>query len=352
MTGGAAPDRPGGPHRRGHPARAREAGRARARCRPAWRTSSTTRRRPRGGAPPTWPRPSRSCRTRSTASSRRASSASEAERLVALQREALARAAEAPDEAASTRSTPPSARTSSPTRSTSSALEGWRLAPSRWPRPGSTRRGSTAVAASAGAGHRRRGGLGGRLAHRPRARCASCTRPPSASPRSSARSRRTPTWTGRQLVEVDVHEGLETTLAVLGHKLKHRATSGSCATTTASCRAHRGDGSELNQVWTNLLDNAIDALGGAGRSRSRTRRDGGRRRRSRSPTTARASRRRSATASSTRSSRRRTSGAGPASGSTSSTGRCRTIAARCSCAPARRARPSRCACPALPTASP
>jgi signal transduction histidine kinase len=33
-------------------------------------------------------------------------------------------------------------------------------------------------------------------------------------------------------------------------------------------------GSELNQVWTNLLDNAIDALGEAGTITVRTRRDG------------------------------------------------------------------------------
>jgi signal transduction histidine kinase len=30
------------------------------------------------------------------------------------------------------------------------------------------------------------------------------------------------------------------------------------------------DGSELNQVWTNLIDNAIDAMGGHGRVRIRT----------------------------------------------------------------------------------
>ena len=39
--------------------------------------------------------------------------------------------------------------------------------------------------------------------------------------RSSAPSRPTPTWTAASLVEVDLHEGLETTLIVLGHKLKH-----------------------------------------------------------------------------------------------------------------------------------
>ena len=37
------------------------------------------------------------------------------------------------------------------------------------------------------------------------------------------------------VVEVDLHEGLETTLTVLGHKLKH-TRSRSCATTTARCR--------------------------------------------------------------------------------------------------------------------
>ncbi|HEX3316905.1 MAG TPA: ATP-binding protein [Solirubrobacteraceae bacterium] len=75
------------------------------------------------------------------------------------------------------------------------------------------------------------------------------------------------------LVEVDVHEGLETTLAVLGHKLKH---------TEIEVRRDydRGlpkfvaRGSELNQVWTNILDNAIDALGDHGTITITTRRDG------------------------------------------------------------------------------
>ena len=65
------------------------------------------------------------------------------------------------------------------------------------------------------------------------------------------------------LVEVDLHEGLETTLAVLGHRLKHteieivREYDKSLPKLTVR-------GSELNQVWTNLLDNAIDALGDRG----------------------------------------------------------------------------------------
>jgi signal transduction histidine kinase len=76
-----------------------------------------------------------------------------------------------------------------------------------------------------------------------------------------------------ELVEVDLHEGLDTTLKVLGHKLKHTAIE--------VVRDYDRDlprltvhGSELNQVWTNLLDNAIDALGEKGTITVSTRRDG------------------------------------------------------------------------------
>ncbi len=76
------------------------------------------------------------------------------------------------------------------------------------------------------------------------------------------------------LVEVDLHEGLETTLAVLGYKLKH--------TSIEIVREYDRTlprltvrGSELNQVWTNLLDNAIDALGEQGTITITTRPDGG-----------------------------------------------------------------------------
>jgi signal transduction histidine kinase len=65
------------------------------------------------------------------------------------------------------------------------------------------------------------------------------------------------------LQEVDVHAGLDATLTILNHKLKH--------TRIAVRRRYAPDlprvcvyGSELNQVWTNLLDNAIDALGEEG----------------------------------------------------------------------------------------
>ena len=75
------------------------------------------------------------------------------------------------------------------------------------------------------------------------------------------------------LVEVDLHEGLETTLTVLNHKLKPTAI---CVRrdydrTLPKMTVH---GSELNQVWTNLLDNAIAALGERGTITIRSRRDG------------------------------------------------------------------------------
>ena len=62
--------------------------------------------------------------------------------------------------------------------------------------------------------------------------------------------------------EIDVHEGLENTLIMLHYRLKYgisvvreydRSIPPICA-----------HGSELNQVWTNLIDNAIDAMNGRG----------------------------------------------------------------------------------------
>jgi signal transduction histidine kinase len=75
------------------------------------------------------------------------------------------------------------------------------------------------------------------------------------------------------VVEVDLHEGLETTLTVLGHKLKHTqikvVRDYDRQLPKLTVRA-----SELNQVWTNLLDNAIDALGETGTITIRTQADG------------------------------------------------------------------------------
>ena len=76
-----------------------------------------------------------------------------------------------------------------------------------------------------------------------------------------------------ELVEVDLREGLETTLKILKHKLKHTAI-----TVTRHYEESLGPvtvfGAELNQVWTNLLDNAIDALGETGEITITTRADG------------------------------------------------------------------------------
>ena len=61
--------------------------------------------------------------------------------------------------------------------------------------------------------------------------------------------------------ELDVHDGLESTLTVLQHKLKTSTSRGSMIATLPHITAY---GSELNQVWTILLDNAADALAGKG----------------------------------------------------------------------------------------
>jgi signal transduction histidine kinase len=76
-----------------------------------------------------------------------------------------------------------------------------------------------------------------------------------------------------EVVETDVHEGLETTLMVLGHKLKHTAIEVQ-REYDRSLPKITLRGSELNQVWTNLLANAIEALGDTGVIEIVTERDG------------------------------------------------------------------------------
>jgi signal transduction histidine kinase len=75
------------------------------------------------------------------------------------------------------------------------------------------------------------------------------------------------------LVEIDLREGLETTLTILGHKLKHTQIQVVRDYDEALPRL-TVHGAELNQVWTNLLDNAIDALGEQGTITITTRLDG------------------------------------------------------------------------------
>ena len=68
--------------------------------------------------------------------------------------------------------------------------------------------------------------------------------------------------------EVDVHEGLESTLRILAHKLK--AGTELVRAYDRSLPSLFVPAGELNQVWTNLIDNAIDAAGPEGQVRVRT----------------------------------------------------------------------------------
>ncbi|MBR8835844.1 MAG: cyclic nucleotide-binding domain-containing protein [Stigonema ocellatum SAG 48.90 = DSM 106950] len=64
------------------------------------------------------------------------------------------------------------------------------------------------------------------------------------------------------LQEIDVHEGIENTLLILHHRLKKGViVSREYDRTLPHINAYA---SELNQVWTNLIDNAIDAMDGKG----------------------------------------------------------------------------------------
>jgi signal transduction histidine kinase len=74
------------------------------------------------------------------------------------------------------------------------------------------------------------------------------------------------------LQEVDVHEGLDNTLVMLRSKLKSGITVR--RDYASSLPRVPAFGSELNQVWTNIIDNAIDAMQGSGVVTIRTRRDG------------------------------------------------------------------------------
>ncbi|MGZ4311310.1 MAG: ATP-binding protein [Solirubrobacteraceae bacterium] len=76
-----------------------------------------------------------------------------------------------------------------------------------------------------------------------------------------------------EVVQVDVREGLETTLTLLKHKLKHTQIEVERDYDPALPKI-TVRGAELNQVWTNLLDNAIDAVGESGHITITTRADG------------------------------------------------------------------------------
>ena len=74
--------------------------------------------------------------------------------------------------------------------------------------------------------------------------------------------------------QVDVHAGLESTLTILAHKLRGRVEVVRDYAPDLPTVAARG--SELNQVWTNLIDNAADAMADGGRLTVTTRREGDR----------------------------------------------------------------------------
>jgi signal transduction histidine kinase len=70
---------------------------------------------------------------------------------------------------------------------------------------------------------------------------------------------------------VDIVKSLENTLTILNHKLKRGVTVKRDYQKVPLLV--NSFGSELNQVWTNLIDNAIDAMSGEGELRVRTYRD-------------------------------------------------------------------------------
>jgi signal transduction histidine kinase len=68
---------------------------------------------------------------------------------------------------------------------------------------------------------------------------------------------------------VDVTEGLDSTLVMLGHKMRNGVTvERDYGEGVPRIEAFAG---ELNQVWTNLIDNAVDAMDGQGTLRVSTR---------------------------------------------------------------------------------
>ena len=71
--------------------------------------------------------------------------------------------------------------------------------------------------------------------------------------------------------EVDIHKGLDSTLTMMKFRLKKGVTViREYSPDLPRVCAH---GSELNQVWTNLIDNAVDAMNGKGELRIRTARE-------------------------------------------------------------------------------
>jgi signal transduction histidine kinase len=73
--------------------------------------------------------------------------------------------------------------------------------------------------------------------------------------------------------EIDLHQGLESTLTIFSHRLKEGVTV--VREYDAALPRVCAYGGELNQVWTNLIDNALDAMDAHGQLRVRTAREPG-----------------------------------------------------------------------------
>jgi signal transduction histidine kinase len=72
--------------------------------------------------------------------------------------------------------------------------------------------------------------------------------------------------------EIDIHKGLDNTLLILKYKLKKKdiSVTRDYAESLPLIKAY---GSELNQVWTNLIVNAVDAMSKGGTLKVRTKRE-------------------------------------------------------------------------------
>jgi signal transduction histidine kinase len=77
------------------------------------------------------------------------------------------------------------------------------------------------------------------------------------------------------LQDVDIHNGIESTLTMLQHRLKE-ADITIIREYDSNLPHINAIGNELNQVWTNLIDNAIDGIGKHGTITIRTKNEGNR----------------------------------------------------------------------------
>ena len=178
--------------------------------------------------------------------------------------------------------------------------------PSRWRRRASTATGSSGSRARR-AGDGRGAALGGRVADRARAWPPSCS---ESTERMSGLVGAVKTYAYMDrggIVEVDIHEGLETTLVDPRPQAQAHHDRGRARLRPRRCRSSRSTARSSTRSGRTCIDNAIDALGDSGTITHHAPAATATASASTSPTTGRHPRGRSATASSTRSSPPRTS---------------------------------------------